>query len=343
MVERGMEEAEDHHRHHGGLVRIERSPVVIPGAEGVPLPAVVAASGPEVATRFLEFFLVAIRNPNTRRAYATAVRGLCAWLERHGARDLTVVEPVHVAAYVEQLGRSHTKPSVALHLAAIKRFFAFLVAGGTLKRSPAVEVKGPTFSRRVGATPVTSTDEVRRLLESLPTDDLVGLRDRALIGTLLFTTARIGAALRCKVGDYYREGYGLMLCLHEKGGKEHRLPVHHQLVEYLETYLDAAGLREERASPLFRSARGRTGELTERALDPANAWAMVKRRARRAGVSTALCNHSFRAMGLTAYMANGGTLEEAQELANHADARTTRLYIRSERKITQSAIERIRL
>jgi integrase len=184
---------------------------------------------------------------------------------------------------------------------------------------------------------------VRRLLESLPTDSLVGLRDRALIGTLLFTTARIGAALRCKVGDYYREGYGLMLCLHEKGGKEHRVPVHHLLVEYLETYLDAAGLREERAGPLFRSARGRTGELTERALDPANAWAMVKRRARRAGVSTALCNHSFRAMGLTAYMANGGTLEEAQELANHADARTTRLYIRSERKITQSAIERIRL
>ena len=173
----------------------------------MPLPAVVAASGPEVATRFLEFFLVAIRNPNTRRAYATAVRGLCAWLERHGARDLAVVEPVHVAAYVEQLGRTHAKPSVALHLAAIKRFFAFLVAGGTLKRSPAVEVKGPTFSRRVGATPVTSTDEVRRLLKSLPTDSLVGLRDRALIGTLLFTTARIGAALRCKVGDYYREGY----------------------------------------------------------------------------------------------------------------------------------------
>src|SRR3954449_13285862 len=255
-----------------GLVRVERSPVVIPGAEGVPLPAVVAASGPEVATRFLEFFLVAIRNPNTRRAYAGAVRAFCAWLERHGAPDLAAVEPVHVAAYVEQLGRTHTKPSVALHLAAIKRFFAFLVAGGTLKRSPAVEVKGPTFSRRVGATPVTSTDEVRRLLGGLPAGSLVGLRDRALIGTLLFTTARIGAALRCRVGDYYQEGYGRMLRLHEKGGKEHRVPVHHQLLEYLETYLNAAGLREERSGPLFRSARGKTGALTERALDPANAW-----------------------------------------------------------------------
>src|SRR3954470_13477605 len=268
----------------GNLVRIERPAVAVPGVGEVPMPAVVAASGPELANRFVEFFLVAIRNPNTRRAYAAAVRAFCAWLERHGAPDLRAVEPVHVAAYVEQLGLSHTKPSVALHLAAIKRLFAFLVTGGTLKRSPAVEVKGPTFSRRVGATPVTSTDEVRRLLESLPTDSLVGLRDRALIGTLLFTTARIGAALRCKVGDYYREGYGRMLCLREKGGKEHRVPVHHQLVEYLESYLNSAGIRDQRGTPLFRSTQGKTGLLTERALDPVNAWAIVQRRLRRAGI-----------------------------------------------------------
>src|SRR3954464_302021 len=274
----------------GQLIRIEPTAVAVPGVGEVPVPAVVAASGPEVATRFLEFFLVAIRNPNTRRAYAAAVRAFCAWLERHGARDLTAVEPVHVAAYVEQLGRTHAKPSVALHLAAIKRCFAFLVTGGVLKRSPAVEVKGPTFSRRIGATPVTSTEEVRRLLDGLPIDNLVGLRDRALLGTLLFTTARIGAALRCKVGDYYQEGYGRMLRLHEKGGKEHRVPVHHQLVAYLETYLDAAGIRDERSGPLFRSARGKTGALTERPLDPVNAWAMIKRRARQAGVSAALCN-----------------------------------------------------
>src|SRR3954464_1173947 len=252
----------------GQLIRIEPTAVAVPGVGEVPVPAVVAASGPEVATRFLEFFLVAIRNPNTRRAYAAAVRAFCAWLERHGAPDLCAVEPVHVAAYVEQLGRSHAKPSVPLPLAAIKRCFAFLVTGGVLKRSPAVEVKGPTFSRRIGATPVTSTEEERRLLDSLPTGSRVGPPDRALIGTLLFTTARVGAALRCQVGDYYREGYGRMLRLHEKGGKEHRVPVHHQLIEFLETYLDAAGLREERSGPLFRSARGKTGALTERPLDP---------------------------------------------------------------------------
>src|SRR3954451_22906559 len=135
----------------GGVVRIGQSAVAVPGVGEVPVPAVVAASGPEVATRFLEFFLVAIRNPNTRRAYAAAVRAFCAWLERHGAPDLTAVEPVHVATYVEQLGRTHTKPSVALHLAAIKRFFAFLVAGGTLR---------PCLT---SACPSDSTDEATEI------------------------------------------------------------------------------------------------------------------------------------------------------------------------------------
>lgn len=326
----------------GELVQARSGTVLIPGIGQVVVPAVIAASGDDIANRFIEFFVVAIRNANTRRSYATAIRQFCAWLERHGAGDLTVVQPVHVATYIEELGGNLTRPSVNLHLAAIKRFFAFLVTGGVLRRSPAVEVKGPTFSRRVGATPVTSPENVRRLLASLPTDSVVGLRDRALIGTMLFTTARIGAALGCKVSDYYPDGFGRMLCLHEKGGKEHRVPVHHELVGYLEGYLEAAGIRDQRATPLFRSTKSKTGLLTERALDPVNAWAMVKRRLRRAGITDPLCNHSFRAMGLTAYIENGGNLEGAQDLANHADARTTRLYIRQERKITQSAIERIR-
>ena len=335
MTEEGRDRA-------GEVVQPRSGMVMIPGVGQVVVPAVIAASGDDIANRFVEFFVVAIRNANTRRSYATAVRQFCAWLATHGAGDLTVVQPVHVATYIEELGRSLTRPSVTLHLAAVKRFFAFLVTGGVLRRSPAVEVRGPTFSRRIGSTPVTSTAEARQLLNGIPAGSLVGLRDRALIGTMLFTTSRIGAALGCKVGDYYQEGFGRMLCLHEKGGKEHRVPVHHQLVEYLETYLEAAGIHDQRAGLLFRSAKGKTGQLTERALDPVNAWAMVKRRVRQTGVSAALTNHSFRAMGLTAYMDNGGTLEEAQELANHADARTTRLYIRTERKITQSAIERIR-
>ena len=142
---------------------------------------------------------------------------------------------------------------------------------------------------------------------------------------------------------YYAEGFTRWLCLHEKGGKEHRMPVHHQLVEYLETYLDASGIRGEPGSPLFRSALRRTGLLTELPLDRRNALAMIKRRAAQAGVSPALSPHSFRAMAITFYLENGGSLEEARDMANHADTRTTKLYDRAKRVITQSAVERIRV
>lgn len=317
--------------------------LAIAGLGMVEVPAVIAAGGAELASRYLEFFAGSIRNPNTRAAYLNAVTRFCDWMEAIGLADLAAVQPLHVATYVEALGKTHGKASVGQHLSALKSFFAFLVAGGTLKRSPAVEVKAPTFSRRRGATPITSGSEVRRLMDAIPTDSLVGLRDRALIATLLYTMARVSAALHCQVKDYYAEGFTRWLCLHEKGGKEHRMPVHHQLVEYLETYLDAAGIRDKPGSPLFRSALGRTGQLTELALDRRNALAMIKRRAAQAGISPALSPHSFRAMAITFYLENGGTLEEAREMANHADTRTTKLYDRTERVITQSAVERIRV
>ena len=122
------------------------------------------------------------------------------------------------------------------------------------------------------------------------------------------------------------------------------MPVHHQLAGFLEAYLDAAGIRGEPNSMLFRSVTGgRRGRISERSLLPTNADAMIKRRARQAGISTELSAHSFRAMGVTFYLKNGGTLEEAREMANHADTRTTKLYDRTERVITQSAVERIRV
>lgn len=84
----------------GELVQARTGPVLIPGVGQVVVPAVIAASGDDIGNRFIEFFVVAIRNANTRLSYATAIRQFCAWLEKHGAGDLTVVQPVHVATYI---------------------------------------------------------------------------------------------------------------------------------------------------------------------------------------------------------------------------------------------------
>ena len=141
--------------------------------------------------------------------------------------------------------------------------------------------------------------------------------------------------------DYYQNGKRWWLRLHEKGGKFHEVPTHHKAEAYLDAYIAAAGIAAERKAPLFRSAAGRTGQLTGLPLDRRNAWDMVKRRAKAAGVSERICNHTFRATGITAYLEDGGTLEHAQQIAAHESPKTTKLYDRTSDQITLDEIERI--
>jgi integrase len=129
--------------------------------------------------------------------------------------------------------------------------------------------------------------------------------------------------------------------LHEKGGKHHEMPTHHTLQENLDAYIEAAGIGEHRKGPLFRSAAGRTGRLTDQAMSRADAFRMIGRRAEAAGVATRIGCHSWRARGITAYLENGGLLEHAQQMAAHASARTTKLYDRRGEAISLDEVERI--
>jgi hypothetical protein len=129
---------------------------------------------------------------------------------------------------------------------------------------------------------------------------------------MVYSFARIGAALGMAVEDVYTQNRRVWVRLREKGGKRHAMPCHHNLEEYLTDYLDGAGLRSDPKGPLFRTIGRGTGKLTRTVLPQANAYAMIGRRATTAGIATKLGNHSFRAMGITAYLKNGGTLEKAQ-------------------------------
>jgi integrase len=205
---------------------------------------------------------------------------------------------------------------------------------------------------------VLSATDARTLLDSIPVKigpepeqgeednrppDLVGLRDRALIATMAFTFARIGAVLGMKVEDYYPNGKRWWVRLHEKGGKFHEVPAHHTLEEYLDAYLQAAGIAGDPKTPLFRSANRRSGRLTGNALRRNNALDMVKRRATAAGFPRRICNHTFRATGITAYLEEGGTIEKAQQIAFHESPKTTKLYDRTSDAIDLDEIERIRI
>jgi integrase/recombinase XerD len=320
------------------------------------LSPLVSRRGEHAERRFLEFFAVTIRNIHTRKAYIRAVSNLLDFCEEHGVIDITQIQPMMVAGYIEKRCQEKAKPTVKQELAAIRQMFDYLVTGHIVEVNPALSVKGPRYSIQVGKTPVLTREEARKLLDGIPVTytvkkgdvetehpDILGLRDRAFIGLMVFSFARVGAVTKMKVSDYYTSGKKWKARLHEKGGKSHELPVHHKAEEYLDAYLELAGIREDKKTPLFRTRPRRGRNLSERGMTPSDALYMIKRRALEAGLPTTTCCHTFRATGITAYLEGGGTVENAQAIANHADSRTTKLYDRRGEKISLDEIEKIQL
>jgi site-specific recombinase XerD len=306
-----------------------------------PLPALVINAGERASVRFLEFFASTIRNSNTRRAYAHAVGEFLAWCAQAGVVSITAVQPLHVAAWIELQTQTLSASTVKQRLAAIRHLFDWLVTGQVVLHNPATSVRGPSHTARQGKTPVLNPTEARQLLDSIDVSTPIGLRDRALIALMVFSFARVGAALATRVEDVYTQNKRLWVRLREKGGKRHEMPCHHTLEAYLHAYLDGAGIADDAKSPLFRTIRRGTGQLSGAPLPQANAYAMVRRRAVAAGIGTKIGNHTFRATGITAYLKNGGTLENAAAMANHASTRTTQLYDRRRDDISLDEVERI--
>jgi integrase/recombinase XerD len=310
------------------------------------VPSLIAGEGEEAARRFLEFFTATIRNRNTRSAYARACSQFFAWCSKRGVGRLHDIEPMLVAAYIER--HRGSTPTVKQHLAAIRMLCDWMVTGQVMRSNPAHAVRGPKHVVTQGKTPVLDADQARKLLDSIHatrrngSPDFAGLRDRALIGVMVFSFARVGAATSMRVEDYYQNGKRWWFRLHEKGGRLHMVPAHHIAEEYLDAYVGTLGLGEDKKAPLFRTI-GRDGHPTEERMTRNDALRMVKRRARAAGLPETTCCHTFRATGITAYLDNGGSIENAQAIAAHASPRTTKLYDRTSDAITLDEIERIRI
>ena len=303
------------------------------------LPSVIQRAGPKASRRTLEFFTTEIRNRNTRQAYAHAVQQFFNWCDDRNV-ELQDISPFTVAAYVEELQRDYAAPSVKQHLAAIRMLFDYLVVGQVLPMNPAASVRGPKHVVKRGKTPVLTGDQARTLLDSIDTADVAGLRDRALIGVMVYTFARVGAVSRMCVEDYYANGKRWWFRLHEKGGKRHEVPAHHNAEVYVDAYLEAAAIEGQKRGPLFRTL-GRDRTLTALAMHRTDILRMIKRRALAAGLPASTCCHTFRATGITAYLENGGTIENAQAIASHESPRTTKLYDRTSDEITLDEVERI--
>ena len=119
------------------------------------------------------------------------------------------------------------------------------------------------------------------------------------------------------------------------------MPCHHKLEEYLDAYIEAAGIKDDRKGLLFRSAIRKTKKPTGSPMTRKDVWCMVRRRASDAGIETAIGCHTFRATGITDYLTNGGRIEVAQRMAGHSNAKTTGLYDRRNDDVSVGEVERI--
>jgi integrase/recombinase XerD len=312
-------------------------PALTRAALSLPAPALIDQAGESAKERYFEFFAAQIRNRNTRAAYLQAAQQFFGWSEALGL-TLAQIRPLHVAAYIEARQRDLSAPSIKQHLAGLRMLFNWFVIGQVLSSNPALFVKGPRFSRQTGITPVLEAQQMRELLNSIETASVKGLRDRAAIALMAYTFARVSAVVQLMRADYRVLGKRSQLRLNEKGGKEKLVWLHHEAEEFLDAYLEKANIADPKA-PLFQSVDIHH-RLTGKTLSRRDLLRAVKHHCQTAGLPDTICNHTFRGTGITVFLQNGGSLEAAQDMANHADPRTTKLYDRRKDLATLSEIER---
>ena len=303
------------------------------------IPVLVAKAGSSARFAWEEFIYGKIRNPHTRRAYERAIRQFLQHCDTLN-KELATITPRDVGCYLD--GLDYAPATKKLHLSAIRHFFDILVNRHVVALNVAATVRGERLQVIEGKTPEISIRQARQLLQSIDTDCVVGKRDRAIIGILIYTAARVGAVAKLRRCDFYDLGDQHCLRFTEKGGKSREIPVRHDLQRNITEYLFMGGLEfSVKSNPLFRTTIRRIKVLTQNAMTANDMGRMLKRRLRQANLLIQFSPHSFRVAVVTDLLGQGIPLEDVQQLAGHADPRTTRLYDRRQRKVTRNIVERI--
>jgi len=324
------------------------------------VPPIVFRAGPSARFAYDEFFRATIGNDHTRRAYMKAVSRFLNWAEVTG-HELPRIRPGDIGEYIKTLStearqfrnkrkqvtktvrsRPASIPMQKLHLAALRGFFDLLVERHACVLNPAASVRGQKLSMTEGKTPAIDPAQATALLKGIDVSTVMGLRDRAIIGTLIYTAARVGAVSKLTLGDFYTDGKQYYLRLDEKNGKLRIIPCREDLREYIEAYATVGQFTPDERAPLFRSVHARSKQLTEKLLSAGDILRMVKRRFAEAGLPSKLLRcHTFRATTATVLLEKGVELAAVQDLLGHSDPRTTRLYDRRGRTATRNVVEKI--
>ena len=285
-----------------------------------------------------EFFKASINNEHTRRAYGRIVDRFLVWCDERGLA-LHNVTPGLAGEYMASIeGSAPTKNQA---LAALRRFYDALVQRHAAPLNSFATVRGVKHSVTEGKTAEISIEQARKLFRSIDVSSPMGLRDRAILGVLAYTGARVGAVAKLRLSDYRDTGEQRTLRFREKGGKDREIPVRHDLEGWINEYVAAAGIAEDvRSAPLFRAA-DKTKRLIKDDYGAHSIRQMMKHRLSDAGLPELFSPHSFRVTVVTDLLNQNVPLEDVQYLAGHSSPTTTRVYDRRRRKVTRNIVERI--
>ena len=304
-------------------------------------PPIVTRSGMGCEQAWDDFFVGTIANDLTRIAYERAVRRFL--VSPHCAnKSLHEISAADVGEYLRELQGSLSKKKQ--HHSALRRFFSLMVERHFCIINPALVARTERLEVTEGKTPLITSEQSRRLLSAIDGNTRMGIRDRAIVGILMWTGVRAGSIATLTRSDYYQAGEQWMLRFDEKRRRSREIPVRYDLTNYLRDYLDVAKLEDApKNARLFRTATGKTDLFTHNPMNGHDICRMVKRYVRRSGLPANLSPHSFRVSVATDLLEQGVPLADVQYLLGHADPRTTRLYDRRQKQVTRNIVERIRL
>lgn len=292
-------------------------------------------------------WLANITNEKTRRAYKIDVSEFSKFLGLKRPEEFRTVARAHVIAWRELLERRGlSPPTIRRKLSALSSLFEYLCEKNAVAGNPVDGVKRPMVNSNEGSTPALSDAQARRLLEAPPEDTLKGVRDRAIIATLLYHGMRREELCSLKVKDLQSRQGVIHFKVKGKRGKIRFVPAHAQAQRLIESYLLLAGHGDDHDGPLFRPVRNnRTGELDR----PLNANSIYRNVVRKYGQATGLnievnglCVHSMRATAATNALSHEADIAKVQEWLGHANVSTTRLYDRRKTRPEDSPTFRVR-
>ncbi len=282
-------------------------------------------------------WLANITNLKTRRAYKLDVSEFSAFTGLTEPAQIRTVTRAHVIAWRKDMEtRSLSPASIRRKLSALSSLFDYLCERNAVGGNPVDGVKRPLANNNEGSTPALGDAQARKLLDAPPKDTLKGVRDRAILATLLYHGIRREELCQLRVRDMQSRQGVIHFRVKGKRGKTRFVPVHPMGQRLIEEYLETAGHGAVLDGPLFRPVKNNRTGILDKHLDPGSVYRnIVVHYARENGLSAqviGLCVHSLRATAATNALSHEADIAKVQEWLGHANVSTTRLYDRRKNK-----------